>query len=240
MLDLHNHVLYGLDDGCRTLEESFELIENAKKIGHTGFVATPHIRPGMFDNRPELIRDRFHRFYKELSDSTFALYLGAEHYFDAHILQDAKTKELLTINDGSYVLIEFPKNHAPVQFERVLFELRALGFRPVIAHPERSTFFQLDPDDALRKLEGCTLQLDLGSIVGYFGPGAKKIAERWLKQGAYQVAAGDLHRPGDIDQIIEPAKARAKQLLGTDFDKAWSRWVVENPRRIVENESILS
>src|SRR5690349_8170071 len=111
VLDIHNHVLFGLDDGCRAPSESSELALAAKAAGHTGFVATPHIRPGMFDNEPDRIRRRRDETLPLVTAAGLELFLGAEYYFGAELLEAVRTKTLLTLGETSrYVLTEFPQD----------------------------------------------------------------------------------------------------------------------------------
>lgn len=239
MLDLHNHVLFGLDDGCRTPEESRALSEAAAALGHRGFVATPHIRPGIFDNDPEGIRRRRDETRPIVEGAGLALHLGAEYYFDEHFFADAKAKRLLTLGESSrYVLTEFPQARLPLRWEDVVYEVRLRGYVPVIAHPERCQGVAEDFERVLEGFQrgGVLLQLDLGSLVGRYGRTAKKTAERLVKLGAYHVAAGDLHRPGDAEAILEPAKrALAKILRKRRALEGVELLVEENPRRILAN-----
>jgi len=237
VLDLHNHVLFGLDDGCRTLEESEALCAAAKAAGHVGFVATPHIRAGMFDNQPDGIRRRRDEVRATVEAAGLELFLGAEYYFDAELLPAAQAKRLLTLGETSrYVLTELPASRLPLRFDEVLYEVRVAGYVPVIAHPERCAGVQADLDGALAALAevGALLQLDLGSLVGRYGRAAKKAAEKLVKQGAYHVAAGDLHRPGDVAEIIAPALAALSKLLKKRrLQERLDVLTVTNPRRIV-------
>lgn len=239
MLDIHNHVLFGLDDGCRTLEESLALASLAKRAGHAGFIATPHIRAGMFDNTPELIRARRDEAKPHLSSAGLELHLGAEYYFDEHVLPAARKRSLLTLGETSrFVLIELPQLFLPPRFEHVLFELRIAGYVPVIAHPERCRALQDDVAGTLAKLEhgGVLLQLDLGSLIGHYGRGSRAAAIELARRGAYHVAACDLHRPEDVGAIVAPSVAE----LGAILDKRKKRSELDvlldlNPRRILAN-----
>lgn len=239
VLDLHNHVLFGLDDGCRTPEESRALSEASAALGHRGFVATPHIRPGIFDNDPEGIRRRRDETRPIVEAAGLELLLGAEYYFDEHFYADAKAKRLLTLGESSrYVLTEFPQARLPLRWEDVVYEVRLRGYIPVIAHPERCEGVS---EDFARALEGfrrggVLLQLDLGSLVGRYGRTAKKTAERLVKAGAYHAAAGDLHRPEDAEAILAPAKKALEKLLRKRRITGGVELLVDaHPRRIVSN-----
>lgn len=239
MLDLHNHVLFGLDDGCRTLEESAGLAARAKAAGHVGFVATPHIRPGMFDNDPDGIRARRLEVQATVEAAGLELFLGAEYYFAPELLAAARAKTLLTLGERSrYVLIELPSTRLPLRYDEILYEIRLCGYVPVIAHPERCRGVQDDLPRALSALQqvGVLLQLDLGSLVGHYGRGAKKASTELVKRGAYHVAAGDLHRPGDVDAILGPSLKQLDKLLRKRrVEGGRAALTAVHPRRIVEN-----
>lgn len=237
VLDLHNHVLFGLDDGCRTLEESAALCAAAKAAGHLGFVATPHIRPGMFDNHPEGIRTRRDEVQATVHAAGLELHLGAEYYFDADLLSAARDKRLLTLGETSrFVLTEFPSARLPLRYDEVIYEIRLAGYVPLIAHPERCAGVQEDLPKVLAALQhaGALLQLDLGSLVGHYGRSAKKASTELVKRGAYHVAACDLHRPHDVAEIVAPALKQLGKLLSKRRVADGVRTLtVDNPRRIL-------
>lgn len=239
MLDMHNHVLFGLDDGCRTLEESSELAKRARRAGHEGFVATPHIRPGIFDNTPDGIRARRDEVRPHIEAAGLELYLGAEYYFSIELLEAAQKKRLLTLGETSrYVLAEMPTHELPARYEAVLYEIRLAGYIPVIAHPERCRGIQQNPQPVLETFERTEvcLQLDLGSLIGFYGEAAQKLATAWVKAGVYHVAACDLHRPEDVASVVEPSLKRLNRLFARKKRaEAVQALTVENPRRILQN-----
>ncbi|MBX2813189.1 MAG: hypothetical protein KTR25_15345 [Myxococcales bacterium] len=241
VLDLHNHVLFGLDDGCRNPEESKALALSMAAAGHIGVVATPHIRWGIFNNTPDQLRARWRATHALVTGVGLEFYLGAEYYFDAHLLAEAKAQSLLTLGEKSrYVLIEFPKDQLPLRWQDVLFELRLRDYVAVIAHPERCGSMRVNMDQHLEDLRraGVLLQLDLGSLIGTYGRGPQKLAEQLVRRDAYHVAAGDLHRPEDVASVLEPARrAFAKVFRKYDTAAAWDRLCVENPQAILRNEA---
>lgn len=208
MLDLHNHVLFGLDDGCRNPSESVALAEAMKAAGHDAVVATPHIRPGMFDNDPEGIRRRRDETREIVEGAGLELFLGAEYYFCPELLAAARQKRLLTLGETSrFVLVELPQNSLPPRFDDLLYEIRLTGYVPVIAHPERCRAVSEDVSrsvDRFRQAE-VLLQLDLGSLVGHYGRTANRTAIDLIARGAYHAAACDLHRAEDVETIVAPS-----------------------------------
>jgi protein-tyrosine phosphatase len=239
MLDLHNHVIFGLDDGCRSIEESAALAEAAKSAGHRGFVATPHIRKGMFENTPDTIRARRDETRPIVEKIGLELHLGAEYYFDEEILFGAREKRLLTLGETSrFVLTELPQQRIPPRFRETLFEIRLKGYVPVIAHPERCRGVQDDLEAAYETFQqsGVLLQLDLGSLIGHYGRPAKVTGTDLVKRGAYHVAACDLHRPEDVKTIVAPALAELRALLKKrKKEQELATLTDTNPRRIIAN-----
>lgn len=239
MIDLHNHVLFGLDDGCRTIEESRALAEAAKRAGHRGFVATPHIRAGMFDNTVSGIRARFAETKDVVLAAGLELSLGAEYFFDETLLPRARNKELLTLGETSrFVLAELPQTQIPPRLFDTLFEIRVAGYAPVIAHPERCRGVQANVKSALElfRKAGVLLQLDLGSLVGHYGDPARRASHELVRAGAYHVAAYDLHRPEDVAVIVDAAKKELGALLKKRKKEAELDVLLDaNPRRILAN-----
>lgn len=241
MLDIHNHVLFGLDDGCRNPEESKSLSEVLRQAGHMGVVATPHIRSEIFPNTPDDIRRRCDETRPIVEGAGLQLHLGAEYYFDEHLLESGRTKKLLTLGETSrYVLTEFPSERLPLRWQDVVFELRLRDYVPVIAHPERCKGVQ---EDILRALEGfhragVLLQLDLGSLVGNYGRAAQKTAEKLVKKNEYHLAAGDLHRPEDVPKVLDPARKALSRLVKRGKEgREWHRLCIQNPQLVITNDA---
>lgn len=238
MLDVHNHLLWGIDDGCRNPEETTALAEGLVAAGHQGVVVTPHIRPGMFDNTPEKIRARFDEARPIIEAAGLELFLGAECFCVPELIQQAKEGRLLTLAGSRYLLVEFSSAQLPPRWEELLYELRVAGVVPVIAHPERCLGIREDLEGVLEVAERLELllQLDTGSLIGRYGHAAQLAAERLLKAKAYHLAACDAHRPKDLKRLVFPSLKRLSRRLGLFGNKAReAALLVDNPRRIVED-----
>ena len=242
MLDLHNHVLYGLDDGCRTPAESVALAEAMRSAGHEAIVATPHIRPGVFDNDPEGIRCRADETRSIVEDAGLTMHLGAEYYFSPELLVAAREGRVLTLGETTrFVLTELPTMALPPRLDELLYEIRLTGLVPVIAHPERCRGVAEDIDRALEIFEraGVLLQLDLGSLVGHYGRTAKRVATALVDRAAYHAAACDLHRAEDVATIVAPSvKALVKRLKKRRADGQIDVLLRDNPRRIIQDVAL--
>ena len=213
-----------------------------RAAGHEAVVATPHIRPGLFDNTPDEIRRRRDETRSIVEDAGLELHLGAEYYFSPELLAGAKRKALLTLGETSrFVLTELPQTSLPPRFDDLLYELRISGYVPVIAHPERCRGVADDISGALDIFEraGVLLQLDLGSLVGHYGRTAKRAAAALVDQRAYHTAACDLHRAEDVQAIVEPSlKQLRKRLKKRRAENELPALIRHNPARILNDVAL--
>ncbi|MCB9667768.1 MAG: protein tyrosine phosphatase [Myxococcales bacterium] len=223
-IDLHCHVVPGVDDGVRTSEEGFALCGALAGMGYSRLVATPHIRTAMFENRRSSLVAPFGAFRRDFyaQDAMPTLGLAAEHYFDDQFWTLFEAEETILYPGGRAILLELNPNVAPMGFEARCFELLVRGIRPVMAHPERYQFL-FDDDTWVREVQarGVLLQLDLMSLAGTYGKRPKHLAERWLGADLYSIACTDCHRLEQIDDVAKGIKelfrrlgaAKAAQLL---------------------------
>ncbi len=203
MIDLHCHFLPGIDDGAPTVADGIEMLEGLKAIGFTQVVATPHMRPGMFDNEKQGLTQAFERFLPEVAGRDVPeLSLSSEHYFDERIYSRLLNGDALPYPSGRAVLLEFYEIDFPAVIEQRLFDLRRRQILPVIAHPERYRKFW-DHPEALERLvdQGVATLLDCMALVGKYGRQPQRAAEDLLERGLYQAACTDLHRPKDVATV---------------------------------------
>ncbi|KUK32094.1 MAG: Tyrosine-protein phosphatase YwqE [Thermoanaerobacterales bacterium 50_218] len=218
MIDIHTHILPGLDDGPETLEESLEMAEACVSAGFTAVVATPHVIPGVFENSSQEILESVRALRKALEAEKIPLevYPGAEYHITPDLPQDLAAGKLVTLgNTGKYLLVELPVQELPPYTEQVLFQILLNGVTPVLAHPERNEYLATHPQ-ALAELvrKGVLVQVTAGCLTGLFGSLPKKAAQRYLKEGMVHFVATDAHGPG---RRLEAA-ARAAALLGRIAD----------------------
>ncbi len=206
-VDLHCHWVEGIDDGARTLDETVSLLTGLGSIGFGHVVATPHMRPGMFDNDSAKIRAAFESTKAALGETALPeLSLGCEHYFDSVVLERIEEGTALPYEASSgprrAILVEFLDLEPTAIVERFVFRLGALGYLPVIAHPERYRAVWAEPERAQRlgKL-GAALLLDIAALEGKYGQRARTTAEWLLEHEAYDAACSDSHRPSDIEIV---------------------------------------
>ncbi|HSO35488.1 MAG TPA: CpsB/CapC family capsule biosynthesis tyrosine phosphatase [Labilithrix sp.] len=233
-VDLHCHWIAGIDDGARTPEASVAMLRGLKRAGFDTVMATPHMRPGMFDNDRAALQTAFEGMHGHLAGQPDlpAVLLASEHFFDEVVFTRLVQGEGLPYPDlapaGTTtrkrgVLVELPPQAFPAKIERRFFDLSRAGLRPVLAHPERYQPVWKD-DRCLDPLldAGACLLLDVCALVGKYGRAAQKAAEKLLDDQAYEAACSDAHRPEDADvtadaiAVLEKVVgvAEAERLLG--------------------------
>jgi protein-tyrosine phosphatase len=216
-VDLHCHWVAAIDDGVRTVDEGRALLLGLKKLGFERVVATPHMRPGMFDNDRATLERGYEVMVKALDPAGLPeLGLSSEHFLDDIVFQRLTKGEGVPYPGGKAVLVEFPSQVLPAKVDARLFDLRCGGLLPVIAHPERYQPVWRDSAclDPLFDAGACLL-LDICSIVGKYGRAAQKAAEQLLEEEAYEAACTDSHRPEDV-AIVERAIARLEEIVGAE------------------------
>jgi protein-tyrosine phosphatase len=213
LLDLHCHYLPGIDDGAPTVADGVAMLEGLGSLGFTHVVATPHMRPGMFDNEKQGLERAFAGFLPHVAGrSVPELSLSSEHYFDELVYTRLSNGEALPYPGGRAVLLEFYEIDFPPYIEQKLFDLRRRGILPVIAHPERYRKFW-DKPEALERLvdQGVATLLDCMALVGKYGRRPQQAAEDLLERELYQAACTDLHRPADVATVQKSLKLIEKR-----------------------------
>jgi protein-tyrosine phosphatase len=203
-VDLHCHWLPGVDDGVQTLADAVALLTSLAGLGFQRVVATPHMRPGMFDNTAAELRAAFGRVQGELEavNALPARDLASEHFFDDIVFQRLMSGEGLPYPGGAAVLLEFYDSSFPPRVDQLLAQLRRRGMTPVIAHPERYRVIWDRPSVLDRLLDaGAVALLDVAALVGKYGRQPQRCAERLLESESYHAACSDAHRARDVDDV---------------------------------------
>ena len=190
--DRHSHILYGVDDGVRTEEDSLAILAWMRGLGLRTLWLTPHIMEDI-PNTTAALRERFSELQAAYSGSV-RLHLAAENMLDSLFEERLERDDLRPLGPGGdHLLVETSYFSAPAGFHELLGRIRARGFHPVLAHPERYVYMEDDDYRRLRE-EGVKFQLNLPSLTGHYGPLARKKAERLRKAGWYEFEGTDLHR----------------------------------------------
>lgn len=235
MIDLHCHILPGLDDGAQTLEESLEMARVAAMDGIHTVVATPHAdRWGAEPDQADL-ESRVAQLQESLDAEGIPVRIvpGLENHLTPELLSGG----IVPINHSSYVLVELPFEELPPYAESALFELQLQGYLPILAHPERNTVLRSD-HDALRRLveRGILVQLTAASLLGVFGKKTKEASEAYLKQGLAHVLSTDSHSSaGGRRPTLSNALACAARLVGPERAESLVKTV---PRQILSNQAV--
>lgn len=188
--DCHSHVLPGVDDGVKTIEESLEILAYMEAAGISELWCTPHVMDDV-PNRTEALRERFSQL-KDAYHGPIKLNLAAEYMLDSEFENRLAEGDLMTMNED-VVLVETSANVPPFNLLDMLERLKSKGYRPMMAHPERNRYMEQPDYRHLREI-GVHFQLNLGSVVGFYGESAQKKACMLLNHGWYDAVGTDCHR----------------------------------------------
>lgn len=224
MIDLHSHILPGVDDGAQTLEDSLEMARKAISQGITHLMCTPHHNNGKYNNPADKIIRDVAVLQKELDQRGLDLTLleGQEVRLTELLLTAIQRDEILfTDLDNTYLLIEFPTNEIPIYAEQVFYRLLNQGKVPVIVHPERNAVFREEPNRLVSFLEMGTLtQLTAPSIVGVFGNEIQNTARQMLEHNMLYMVASDAHNLRHRTFLMKEAYAEIRKIGGIEMVQA--------------------
>lgn len=209
-IDIHSHLLPGIDDGAKTFEDSLRLTNALQGFGTSQIITTPHIIQYFWENTNDIIRATEEVTSIELKKNNVQIPFraAAEYMMDDYFVKLFQSGTLLTLKDN-YVLVEMSYLNAPIQLYSILFDLQVAGYIPVLAHPERYTFYHNNFDEYTKLINaGCLLQLNLLSVVGYYGDGITEIAKKLLKKGMYSFVGSDAHHDNHIAAFDKKVKLK--------------------------------
>lgn len=238
-IDIHSHILPGMDDGSRSISMSVEMAQVAL-TDHIGImVATPHIKTGKFDYNKKYIIKRVDELNQQFKRNGIGLQVlpGAEYYLEPDLPQRLADGELLTINNtGRYLLIEMPSIMVPEHTDRTLYEIQLQGVIPIIAHPERNEVLAKRPDLlSAYSQRGVLAQVTSTSITGLFGRRVAKAAIKMLADGSVQIIASDAHTPNKRAPLMSEAYHIVERLWGAQYAQVLG---CDNPRHIIYGRGI--
>lgn len=194
--DVHSHLLPGIDDGVKTLDESIEVIKHLSDLGFKKLITTPHIMSDYYKNTPEIIREKLAEVKNAVLNEQIEIEIeaAAEYYLDEYFYNLINEgKELLTFGDN-YVLFETSFTIEPLILKEVIFKLNSSGYKPVYAHPERYSYLH-ENNNLLDELidQGLLFQLNALSLSGYYSKGVKKMAESLINKNVISFIGSDTH-----------------------------------------------
>ncbi len=203
-VDIHSHLLPGIDDGAPDLDTSIELIQKMSSYGIKNFITTPHILGEMYPNTPEIIKNKLQLVQEELikrNVTDITIEAAAEYMLDEQFSSLLEEGDLLTIKDN-LVLVEMSYFSPPINLFEILFQLQLKGYKPILAHPERYNSYHTD-FRIYQKLKnaGCLFQLNLLSLTEHYGKYVQKTSEKLLKDNMYDFVGTDTHHKNHLDLL---------------------------------------
>ena len=235
MIDLHSHILPGIDDGAKTLADSLEMARIAVADGIHTMACTPHIYPGMYMNDGPGITQAIAHLQANLDSSGIALKLvaGADVHLVPGLLDGLRSGRVPTLHGSRYFLLEPSHTTPPPRFEEAVFNLIASGYTPIITHPERLVWIESHYPVFLHLIEqGAWMQVTAGALTGIFGARAKYWGERFIGEGHTHILATDAHSTGRRKPQLSEALERAEALLGKELA---TQLVVDRPHAVLGN-----
>jgi protein-tyrosine phosphatase len=218
-LDIHSHILPGIDDGSPDIETSLELLQGLYDLGIRRSIATPHIIGDLYRNSPETINNALEKLRTAAKKAKIHIQLSAaaEYMIDDYFLGLLKSKTPLLTLHKNIVLTEISYSTPPVNLDLITESILEQGYKPILAHPERYSFYHRTPDEYHRLKEmGFILQVNLLSLTGYYGNGVKKAAQFILQKGLASLVGTDLHHHYHLNALSDPKNLLAIQrTLGT-------------------------
>ena len=235
MVDLHCHILPGLDDGAKTIEESLAMAESAIADGITHVVATPH---SSSEHKFDFARVRAacEELQSQLGDR-LKLATGCDfHLNPENVAALKKSPAQFCINQKDYLLVEFNEFSIPPAMDQMLHQLQLAGLRPIVTHPERNGILRAQPERLARWIRvGCLAQVTAGSLMGFFGPGAKSDSITWIAQGFVHFVSSDAHNVKSRPLILRPAFDFVCSQFGEETGQAL---FVDNPLAAFEGRPL--
>lgn len=238
MIDIHSHILPGIDDGAQTMKDSIEIAKAAVNEGITTIIATPHHKNNQFNNLKPSILTKVKDLNTVLKQENIPLIVlpGQEVRIYGEVLEDYYKEEILTLNHTKYLFIEFPSSSVPRYAERLLYELQTEGIIPIIVHPERNKELQEKPELLYQLVKnGALTQVTASSIAGYFGKNVKKFAEQVIEHNLTHFIASDVHNLHNRSFKMKESLYMIEENFGLDYIYLFK----ENAKLLLENGNVI-
>ena len=238
MIDFHTHILPNIDDGSRSIDETFNLIKEAKNVGFEGIISTSHYMENYYETDKPEREVWINAIYENLQAKNIdiRLYLGNEIYISENLIKLLEEGKASTINDTSYVLFEMPLNAEPMNLYDTVYQMIQCKLVPILAHPERYSYIQKEPDlvyDLVQK--GVLMQANYGSIIGQYGEKAQIIVKKLLENNLIHFLGSDVHRQNTIYPKIPECLSEINSIIG---EEKLQELTTENPKLALGNKRI--
>jgi protein-tyrosine phosphatase len=205
--DVHSHLIPGIDDGAQTMEESLEIIQHFHNLGYKKIITTPHVLIDYYKNTTEIILNGLEKLREAVKNAGIDIEIdaSAEYYCDRELEEKIAKKDLITFGKN-YILFELPFLYTPENLFNVIFELQTNGYKPILAHPERYTYYYGNFKKYYDlKDRGVLFQMNINSLTGHYSLETKKIAERMIDEGMIDLIGSDCHNMRHV-QLMERAR----------------------------------
>ena len=236
MIDIHTHIIPNIDDGSRSVEETFKLINEAEEAGFTDIILTPHYITNYYETPGAEVKFWTESLQKIVDEKNLGvkLHSGMEIYISEELSELVKNGIVITLANSKYILIELPMNTTMKNVDEILFIMRNMGYNVIIAHPERYNCIQENIEYAIQLVEeGCMLQSNYGSIVDIYGKEAKKTLKKLLKMNLVSFLGTDTHKEGTLYPIMPQIIKKLRKVIS---EEKLYEITTENPRKILENQ----
>ena len=209
-VDIHSHILPGIDDGAKNTEESLALISKMKEMGFSKIIGTPHTYPGLYENTSESIIESFNLIKSAVKD--IDIDYASEYMIDSSIIDKCENKNILPLKEN-YILIELSFVGKPDFLFELLFKIQIAGFIPILAHPERYLYFNDLKNLIELKKRGCKFQMNLFSCIGYYGKDVLNLTKKILENELYDFAGSDIHNKSHVELFNKKVSLKNYKLL---------------------------
>lgn len=208
--DMHSHLIPGIDDGVKSPQEAFDVIERLIDLGYQKLITTPHIMKDYFGNTAESVRAAYANFLPLLKERQYNLSFecAAEYYLDDDLFASASRKDPLLTFGEKYLLFETNVISEPLHLKEFIFTITLQGYKPILAHPERYQYMTLEKAEDLRN-RGVLLQLNLLSLIGHYGPPIQRLAEKLIAKGLVDLLGTDCHNADHAKLLPAVFRSRA-------------------------------
>ncbi len=219
-VDLHSHLIPGIDDGVKTLEESLDVLRQFEQVGFKKVITTPHIMAGGYDNTSEIIlkgRDKVREAIRQ-AGINLQFDAAAEYYLDETMYEKIEKKDLLTLG-GDYILMELSLSAKPSNVADIVYKQQLAGYNVILAHPERYPYYYEKNFDSYNELKdrGIYFQINMMSLIGRYGKQAKSVAEKMIDENMVDFVGTDLHGIRHVPFIKDCLKENHLEKLFTSY-----------------------
>lgn len=238
MIDFHTHIIPNIDDGSKSIDETIELLKEAKKNGFTGIVFTPHYKEKYYEtdvHERDVWVDAITKDLRNI-ENDLDIFLGNEIFITDNIMELLIDEKASTINNSCYVLFELPKDVEPENLYDTIYKLKRNKLIPVLSHPERYIYVQKEPEliyDLIDK--GVLMQANYGSILGKYGKNAEFIVRKFLENDMIHFLGSDVHSQNSIYRLIPDALREISNIVG---EERLNELTTTNPYLAVNNKKI--